>query len=270
MSSGHTGALARLREYAATVADFGLREAAAAIGTTERRAFNQVRQMVKAGQLHHCGPRGNNLRRYATSANRAAEINAECAPVRLDEEGMRRKIGQCLGGLRDLDGIKVRSAEDEDSGCWNWKGATTKGNGSSIPTASIDGTTKSVVRWVWGLKHPAKPLAASVIVWRTCTNDLCVNPAHLASGTRQQWGKSIRDSQAWKNRITYRAANKAQGQKRTVVTTEYVSQIKAGNASPQEVAQKLGVHESSVYRAMRRTTLVANASVFNWRPKEAA
>lgn len=134
--------------------------------------------------------------------------------------------------------------------------------------ASINGKTTSVIRWVWSITHPDKPLAADWIVWRyQCGNERCCNPMHLTAGTRKKWGEWVKRTKRWQARPSYRAANKANGLKRTVLTQAVVAEVRDGIVSAESLAQRLGVDVSSVHRALRRTDMVANASVFNFRPK---
>lgn len=119
----HNGALARLRAYATTVECFGIIDAAACIGTTERRAYDSVRRMIDVGQLFACGTIGHHNRRYTVHKHVADRIDAEAAPKPMTELRWRKKLGACLGGLSDLESLKLRVIVNEDTDCWIWQGA---------------------------------------------------------------------------------------------------------------------------------------------------
>lgn len=270
MSKRHDGSKDRTRAFARTVESFGAADLAAHLGKTIRAAQQVVAQESRDGRLIPCGLKGAGLRRYTIHLEVAARIDAEALPKPLSEQGMRRKIGACLGGLSDdIESLRIRcdiEADDPDS-CWLWTGAMT-GNSSPIPSGQLPtGRNGSVRRWAF--ETFKGPLAQGCIVWCKCDNALCLNPKHLASGTRKQWGAKIRDSRAWVGKATYLVANRKAGQARTIMTAEVLADIDSRGEKTDDAAIRLGVHPSSISRARRKCNVatVPHASIFSMRAK---
>lgn len=264
----HDGTVHKVRALSKQVESFSAAEVMELTGKGSRSTYRMLATLCDKSELFACGKRGKGNRRYTASREVADALNDQAKRKPLGEIGQRRKIGSCLGGLRTLESLKVRSVVDEDSGCWIWQWAVCKANGGSIPVANIPGnkSNTSVPRWAYQFKKGAKPLNKGQCVWRSCGCNLCVNPDHMLAGTRAEFGLWVRESKRWHGLHSYKAANKSSAKRRAVLTDEIVAELRLGLEKPQDAAKRLGVRESSVYRALRRTIQVVNSSVFNWRP----
>ena len=84
---------------------------------------------------------------------------------------------------REAEGLKKRFdrlwARDEH-GCHVWTGAVGSNGGGVF---SVDGRQMGAARASWLITHLTLPDGG--VVFTTCGNPLCVNPAHLRVGTRQ-------------------------------------------------------------------------------------
>jgi hypothetical protein len=169
--------------------------------------------------------------------------------------------------LKSLDAIKDRCIIDCD--CWIWSGAMSRGNSKTVgvPVMHIDGekSIKSVLRIALEIKR-SRAVNARHIVWRTCGNGRCVNPAHLRSGTRVEWGQWLRKTEARKLDAagSIRLRLQAQRDGRCVLTPELAAWIRESEQTGVEVARALAVTRQVVskVRVGRHWAPIAGSSVF--------
>lgn len=166
--------------------------------------------------------------------------------------------------MTELDRIKGRCHIDEITGCWEWRGSTTASNGGLTHTPrawttdyTLDptGQTKTVQtgnRAAWHA-HTGQPIPQGHRVYKNklCANGLCVNPAHLACGTDEQWGKAVAKKGIWKNSARRIKANRATGRKNSHVTPEILAYIQSSEKTGVALAAELGIKPSVVSNARR-------------------
>jgi hypothetical protein len=115
--------------------------------------------------------------------------------------------GKNLGGIRTLADVRTRCTVDADSGCWIWQGAFTNKRSSVVPMTWFPAEHRivPVTRLVWQLsgEDPATPS-----VWRTCSNKRCCSRAHLAGGTKAEWGAFVRSTGRWQGKPETAARNR--------------------------------------------------------------
>jgi hypothetical protein len=166
--------------------------------------------------------------------------------------------------------LKARCIVDAITHCWIWQGGKTRGK-PSIYTIDYAKQTKCVMsgpRAAWQIAHECAP-SRGAKVYRTCTNELCVNPAHLrqlfggqkamaahlaATGTLKGQGRFTPGRQA--------ALLKARAVRNRDVPDSVVLAIRAAPASVSALALAgiHGVHHSTAARIRNgetRTNVVA-------------
>lgn len=96
--------------------------------------------------------------------------------------------GQYLGGVRDVETMRLRCFCDSFTGCWHFRTARGKplARGGKPPSVWLHGHSKAMTatRAMW-LLSTGKTVQPHLVVMRTCESYDCVNPEHLRVVTRQ-------------------------------------------------------------------------------------
>lgn len=168
----------------------------------------------------------------------------------------------------NLDQIKGRCRIDEETGCWLWSGAmSTDAGGGRVPIVWHEGRASSALRVVYALS--GRTVRKGEIVWRACRHDHCLNPAHLLSGTRKQWGAWRKANGFAAIRPEAWAASMLAKRKDGELDSDTVSMIRSSPETGAELARRLNVSKTAISRVRRWQTwaeTVPQASVFTWRP----
>lgn len=190
---------------------------------------------------------------------------------------MNAKRGMYCGGVRTLEGLRNRCKVDDDTGCWNWRGATqTKpaSMGGKVQEPRIfnaqAGCTTTISRTAWLLSGKPVPKAERWNVWRTCRNSLCGNPEHMRAGTKAQWGEWVRREGYMRGRPERTIINSriAQETGKAILNAEQVQLVRTSPETGRALAKKLQASESAISRCRRGETYkpLPCSSVFHWRP----
>ena len=117
---------------------------------------------------------------------------------------------------------------------------------------SIEHRTVSVSRAAWLMS--GRSLAPGHVVWRTCGCELCVNPAHLRSGTKAEEGAWMRASGRRQGDPRRTAVNTRNAAETQAIRQETVRAIEAHLASgrlQREVADDFGLHVATISKIAR-------------------
>jgi hypothetical protein len=179
----------------------------------------------------------------------------------------------CLADIRD------RCIVDSVSGCWEWSMAVSDGgrpHSSITPRVSLPRgvlsdahRTVSVPRVSWLMS--GKRLQAGQVVWRTCCNALCCNPAHLKAGAKREEGAWMSANGHRKGDPRRAAINLATITRTQAVPAETVRRIEgliAEGVQHAEIQTLTGVHLATISKIAngrhlhQRAGVVRGASVF--------
>jgi len=126
----------------------------------------------------------------------------------------------------------------EETGCWNWTGATAEGRYGVLWFA--DGKSKYAHRVAY--EFHIGPIPVGLSVCHRCDNGLCVNPAHLFVGT----AKDNYDDMARKGRARRLFGEKNRSAKLKASQVVQIRALKSSGRSQEYVAKKFGVTRASI------------------------
>jgi hypothetical protein len=169
--------------------------------------------------------------------------------------------------MNTLDKIKGRCKIDDITGCWLWTGAMSGGRFPRIyaPKYGKNGakcTTQTGARAVWQAKTGKAIPPGFRVFHKGCTNDACVNPAHLDCGPTAAWGKQLQRTGAWADQPTRILANQAIGRARSAASIEIAREICASSDTGLALAARYGISRSVVSK-IRRGQLRSITAVIN-------
>ena len=177
----------------------------------------------------------------------------------------------------DADIARIRGGcfIDPDTGCWLWRGATSKGKNKDegypvYPrvymvnyTKDPSGKTKTVQsggRAVWHAMTKT-PIPNGYRVYHVqCSKNLCLNPAHLDCGPTKAWGESVSQKGIWKQQPRRISANRRTGLKLAAASPEQAAIICASDKSNKELIHELGLTRGVVSNIRRGKRAYARQS----------
>lgn len=182
--------------------------------------------------------------------------------------------GAHLGGVRTLEDLRIRCVMCD--GCWLWRGAlSSRKTEAGRPSVSVCGSSMTGRRAALMLAGVEIKPGHVAVPKKTCTENLCINPAHSEAISGNEHRKRIALACSWKTQ----AQKVIRGRKRrgslAKLTPDQVREIRARPSErSDDLAAEFGVSRNTINDIRSGTTwrdvggpeLVANASVFAWRP----
>jgi hypothetical protein len=162
-------------------------------------------------------------------------------------------------GIRTLDDVRDRCIVDEESGCWIWRGARSKGR---YPQAwfPLLGRATTIGRILLHLIENRAPKPREV--WHSkCGHPDCCAPAHRRSGNRRS---QMRAAKIERNAIT-RARIAASRRARSKLSDEQAQIIRESPDTLRELAARYGISKSwaSCIKRGQGRSVIPRASVFS-------
>lgn len=191
---------------------------------------------------------------------------------------MPNKKGQKIGGVHELEDIRLRCVMCD--GCWIWKGAlSTRKNEGGRPSVSIvvDGKRQSMQGRRAALLMAGVKLKPGYVVVanKKCQDPLCVNPAHAEAISSSEHRTRIALASSWKTHKDKVIRGRKRREALAKLSPDQVAEIKARPTERSDaLAAEFGVSRNAIndirsgrsWRDIGGPATVANASVFAWRP----
>lgn len=144
--------------------------------------------------------------------------------------------------MSDLARFMDRVHEEPNSGCWLWAGGIKGGGYGAFHFAQKQwGAHRWAAKCIGGLDVAGK------FVCHSCDNKLCVNPAHL-------WTGSAKDNTADMIRKGRKRTPTGENHGCAKLTAEQVEAIRLATAPQAELSQKYGVSVPQISRIRSRKT----------------
>ena len=184
-------------------------------------------------------------------------------------------------GVTTVEGIRERCRIDDETSCWNWAWGRSDHAKSGNPAVHIGKgvmglektTTMSAYRAAWLLA--GKKLNKGEVVYRSCCNIDCCNPAHLKAGPRAVMYAHYAASGKNKGQPHRKIANAKNRQKMMVPRERVliVEQLLASGMKIKAIKSEVKMCASTI-RDIRegmhpncsnpvKTNLIAGASIFS-------
>jgi hypothetical protein len=138
---------------------------------------------------------------------------------------------------------KIRDKIVEEGDCWNWTGAVQ--TCGSVPTMNHKGKVGAVRRFI--LEDQGVELGKRLASY-TCGNPQCVNPAHTAPISRRALQLRLVEEHGYASNPVRRKRLADNARKRAKITAEIAEQIRNGEGTQRERAERFGVSQSVVSR----------------------
>lgn len=176
---------------------------------------------------------------------------------------MAHQFGANIGGISNIEGLRMRCFCDEHSGCWHLRTA----RGRPMPTARVQRV------WVHGVGHVTATRGAWLlhsgqtppkrhVVARKCDSYDCVNPEHLGCISRATHSRKTAPKKG-ESTPAQRAALAIAVERQRKLTPELRQWLMESQQSSAAAAHGLGIASSRAAELRRR---LPSASVFAWRP----
>lgn len=183
-------------------------------------------------------------------------------------------------GVYDLQDMMDRCFVDEVSHCWEWRQSAPVLDGKPTPRVGLPpGLLVGQPKRATLTAHRAAYLLAGnairsdYVVWRTCLNDLCINPGHLKAGPRSAEGLWRQKNGYLKGDPVRQLANRKNVSKQALPPSvvREVEAMLADRVPRDQIAAAVNASAATISkisqgRHLHQRQSVSGFSVFAWRP----
>lgn len=130
--------------------------------------------------------------------------------------------------------------------CWEWQRSMGGPQGNQ-PQISVARKPQSAFRFAYALSkgHMSQDdLPKGLVVWRTCCNWRCINPKHLAAGTRREKQNALAAAGVYKQDAVARLRSQHRAGRK--LTLQDARRIRASTDPVKVTAQREGVSAATV------------------------
>lgn len=180
---------------------------------------------------------------------------------------MAPKKGQRLGGIYELEDLRIRCRIDAECGCWRW-GLRLNDSGAAEASVMVDGKKRDITgrRASLILSGPAPKPGQEAIPRAICQHMDCVNPGHSRWGSRRERQVALAARGRWSKPLDYARLVETSRARRKLDDDQRL-EIASSTERLSVLAQRYGVSESLVSGIRRGVSRRgAPTSVFGWRP----
>lgn len=177
---------------------------------------------------------------------------------------MAHKHGAYLGGIRTVEDVRLRCVVDDCTGCWRMRRSDGTWARPDHNLHAGPGKKSLAARVTYELAYPGR-LKPGWVVWRHCDSEWCLNPLHLRSGTKAQWGQHVIRRGIYKTPAKV-ACGRAAGRARRLLSDELITWLMESEQGHTEAAHGLGITPSRAQqiRAKAKMKRSPAASVFDF------
>lgn len=178
---------------------------------------------------------------------------------------MAPKKGQRLGGVYELEDLRLRSRIEPECGCWRW-GLRLNPAGSASVSIVLEGKKRDMNgrRAALILAGFTPKPGQDAIQLPLCPHTDCVNFEHSRFGSRKERNQALAARGVWSDPSNY-AAIAAHARSIRKLDPEQRLEVACSSETGKAWAQRLGVSESLISAIRRGERKTPVSSVFEWR-----
>ncbi len=165
---------------------------------------------------------------------------------------MSRKLFTTL-----IDAVQAHAVADEDTGCWNWNGATQSGSRDPVPVIrwgrKVNAVRRLLALELFGKSHAWHLSGRKYVATYGCGNPNCVQPEHVVVQLRQTVQRRSALAARQNPMRGYRQATKARAT-HAVLDADKAAQIRLDPRAQKAIAADYGVSQATVSSIKRGRT----------------
>lgn len=156
-----------------------------------------------------------------------------------------------------IDAVQAHAVADEDTGCWNWKGAVQHSATDPVPVMNWRRKVNSVRRFLalekYGESHAVHLASRKFVATYSCGNPSCVHPDHVVVQRRKSVQQRSASVVRTDHMLAYTRAMRAR-ENHAVLDADKAAQIRLDPRAQKAIAADYGVSQATVSSIKRGRT----------------